>query len=52
MIDKEKMEEYGKIKMEYDEFRKKRKELGLKGSRFININRMKENIKELKSLRV
>ncbi|MHA1284930.1 MAG: hypothetical protein ACTSVV_07010 [Promethearchaeota archaeon] len=51
-IDKKIMEEFGRTKKEYDDFRNKRKELGLEDNKFLNIYRMKENFKELKILRI
>lgn len=41
-----KMKEYGKIKREYDKFREIRKNLGLKDSKFMDIEKMRENLKQ------
>ena len=41
MSDKE-MEEYGRVKREYDNFKKIKKNLGLKSFKFINIIQMKK----------
>ncbi|MBA7680776.1 hypothetical protein ES703_89097 [subsurface metagenome] len=51
-MEKKKKEEYGKVKKEYDDFRKLRRELGLRENNFINFKQMKENLKESKLLKV
>ena len=47
MIEKE-MEEYGRVKKEYDNFKEIRKNLGLKSFKFINVEQIKKNIGENK----
>lgn len=45
---KKEMEEYGKIRREYNNFKIIRKNLGLKSYKFINIKQMRKNLEELK----
>ena len=51
MIDDKKMEEYGKVKREYDNFKKIRRDLGLKSYKIMNIEQMRKNLEELELIK-
>jgi len=44
-MDEKELEEYGKVRREYKQFKKMRRQLGLKSFLFINIKQMEKNLK-------
>lgn len=47
-LNKEKIRAFGKIKKEYEDFKRIREDLGLGESQLIDLEKMKENLKESK----